>query len=104
MIALYERAVGYYSTLVNINAYHQPGVEAGKKAAEEIIDLQVKIAVFLKKNRNNAYTIEQIADALGEPKKREEIYHIGLHLSSNPSSEIEINRDDSIDSLTISAR
>ena len=104
LIALYERAVGYYSTLVNINAYHQPGVEAGKKAAEEIIDLQVKIAVFLKKNRNNAYTIEQIADALGEPKKREEIYHIGLHLSSNPSSEIEINKDDSIDSLTISAR
>ncbi len=33
MIALYERAVGFYATLVNINAYHQPGVEAGKKAA-----------------------------------------------------------------------
>lgn len=25
MIALYERAVGIYASLVNINAYHQPG-------------------------------------------------------------------------------
>ena len=33
LIALYERAVGLYASLVGINAYHQPGVEAGKKAA-----------------------------------------------------------------------
>lgn len=25
LIALYERAVGLYASLVNINAYHQPG-------------------------------------------------------------------------------
>ena len=31
LIALYERAVGFYASLVNINAYHQPGVEAGKR-------------------------------------------------------------------------
>ena len=31
LIALYERAVSIYASLVNINAYHQPGVEAGKK-------------------------------------------------------------------------
>ena len=35
LIALYERAVGLYAELVNVNAYHQPGVEAGKKAATE---------------------------------------------------------------------
>ncbi len=40
LIALYERAVGFYASLVNINAYHQPGVEAGKKAAASILDLQ----------------------------------------------------------------
>jgi glucose-6-phosphate isomerase len=33
LIALFERSVGFYATLVGINAYHQPGVEAGKKAA-----------------------------------------------------------------------
>ena len=31
LIALFERAVGLYAELVNVNAYHQPGVEAGKK-------------------------------------------------------------------------
>ena len=29
MIALYERAVGLYASLVNINAYHQPGIIHG---------------------------------------------------------------------------
>ncbi len=31
LIALYERVVGFYASLIGINAYHQPGVEAGKK-------------------------------------------------------------------------
>lgn len=31
LIALYDRAVGFYASLVGINAYHQPGVEAGKR-------------------------------------------------------------------------
>src|SRR6266508_1576604 len=37
LIALYERAVGFYASLVNINAYDQPGVEAGKKAATKLL-------------------------------------------------------------------
>ncbi|MDZ4287547.1 MAG: glucose-6-phosphate isomerase [Prosthecobacter sp.] len=37
LIALFERAVGFYASLVNINAYHQPGVEAGKKAAGDFL-------------------------------------------------------------------
>jgi glucose-6-phosphate isomerase len=43
LIALFERAVGLYATLVDINAYHQPGVEAGKKAAGEILALSERI-------------------------------------------------------------
>ena len=42
LIALFERAVGLYAGLVGINAYHQPGVEAGKKAAASILALQGK--------------------------------------------------------------
>ncbi|MEO7300216.1 MAG: hypothetical protein ABI042_16755 [Verrucomicrobiota bacterium] len=34
LIALFERAVGFYASLINVNDYHQPGVEDGKKAAE----------------------------------------------------------------------
>ena len=48
LIALYERAVGFYASLVNINAYHQPGVEAGKKAAASILDLQKRVIQVLK--------------------------------------------------------
>ena len=40
LIALFERAVGLYGELININAYHQPGVEAGKRAAREAMQLQ----------------------------------------------------------------
>ncbi len=43
LIALYERAVGLYASLVNINAYHQPGVEAGKKAAVQVLELSTAI-------------------------------------------------------------
>ena len=43
LIALYERAVGFYGSLVNVNAYHQPGVEAGKKAATRILQLQPEV-------------------------------------------------------------
>ena len=45
LIALFERAVGLYAFLVGINAYHQPGVEAGKVAAGAVIDLQLAFAV-----------------------------------------------------------
>jgi glucose-6-phosphate isomerase len=36
-VALFERAVGLYAELININAYHQPGVEAGKRAARSAL-------------------------------------------------------------------
>lgn len=40
LIALFERTVGLYAHKVNINAYDQPGVEAGKKAAQKMLDLR----------------------------------------------------------------
>jgi hypothetical protein len=42
LIALYERAVGFYASFVNVNAYHQPSVETGKKAAGLVIQLQME--------------------------------------------------------------
>jgi glucose-6-phosphate isomerase len=44
LIALYERAVGLYGELVDVNAYHQPGVEAGKTAARSVVALADKVA------------------------------------------------------------
>jgi len=43
LIAVFERAVGLYASLINVNAYHQPGVEAGKKAATAVLALQQKV-------------------------------------------------------------
>jgi glucose-6-phosphate isomerase len=64
LIALYERAVGFYANLVNINAYHQPGVEAGKKAAQTVIELQGQILEHLTAHTGGAFTAEEIASSL----------------------------------------
>jgi glucose-6-phosphate isomerase len=47
LIGLFERAVGLYGELINVNAYHQPGVEAGKKAAAGILSLQARVEGLL---------------------------------------------------------
>ncbi len=81
LIALYERAVGFYGSLANINAYHQPGVEAGKKAAERVLSLQQKTMEFLSANKGTPQTAEQIALAIeADP---EDAFHICRHLAAN---------------------
>ncbi|MEZ4299164.1 MAG: glucose-6-phosphate isomerase, partial [Polyangiaceae bacterium] len=65
LIALYERAVGFYASLVNINAYHQPGVEAGKKAAQAILDLQAQVLMTLRSARGREMSVLDIATAAG---------------------------------------
>jgi len=47
VVALYERAVGLYALRVGINAYHQPGVEAGKKAAGAILSASARLLAAL---------------------------------------------------------
>ena len=64
LIALFERAVGFYASLININAYHQPGVEAGKKAASAIIDLQVKLLNYLS-GVPGPCSISEVAEKIG---------------------------------------
>lgn len=82
LIALFDRAVGFYASLVNINAYHQPGVEAGKKAAASILDLKRKITELLA-NSNSEMTPEEIASSLEENGKEELIYKLLKHIKAN---------------------
>ena len=70
LIALFERTVGLYATLVNINAYHQPGVEAGKKAAGAVIELLRKVREFIAENREERDP-EKVAAAIGCPDDAE---------------------------------
>ncbi|MEA5569336.1 glucose-6-phosphate isomerase [Anabaena sp. UHCC 0399] len=82
LVALYERAVGLYASLVNVNAYHQPGVEAGKKAAAAILDLQAKV-VGLLQTEKTPLSLEQIAEKAGVADDVEAIYKILRHLEAN---------------------
>jgi glucose-6-phosphate isomerase len=83
LIALYERAVGFYASLININAYHQPGVEAGKKAAGLVIELQIKTLAFLEKEKGKPFTAEEIASAIGAPEEAEIVFKLFEHAAAN---------------------
>lgn len=79
LIALYERAVGFYGSLVNVNAYHQPGVEAGKKAATDVLRLQAQVRGAIAPAPGT--TAEQLADSLGADP--EAVFHALRHLAAN---------------------
>jgi hypothetical protein len=80
LIALFERAVGFYASLVGVNAYHQPGVEAGKKAAGLFLDRLSAVRAALSSSTAGA-TAEEIAGGLSiDP---EDAFHILNHLSAN---------------------
>lgn len=85
MIALYERAVTIYASLVNINAYHQPGVEAGKKAAASVLDLQKKVVSAITASEM-ALTLDTLATKVDAVDQIETIYKIVRHLAANGRS------------------
>ncbi len=80
LIALFERAVGFYSELIDINAYNQPGVEAGKKAAAEILTLKNKIISSL--SDGNFSSLKELQDDI-ENSSIESIFWISRHLTNN---------------------
>ena len=102
-MALFERAVGYYSSLINVNAYHQPGVEAGKKAASGIIRLQPVIVTFLNKNSELRHSVQEITDGIEATSSQEEVFQICLHLSANPHRGIEKTGSGSLEAIRFQA-
>lgn len=83
LIALFERAVGFYASLINVNAYHQPGVEAGKKAAAAVIALQDKILGYLAEHKGRAFTADQLAEKIGAAEEAETVFKILRHAAAN---------------------
>lgn len=103
LIALYERTVTLYASLININAYHQPGVEAGKKAAAVILDLQKQVVKVLQE-ANAPISLTDLASKAGAADQIEAIYKIVRHLDANQRS-VRLTGDlGRPDSLMISAR
>ncbi len=87
LIALFERAVGLYASLVHINAYHQPGVEAGKKAAAAVLALQRAVWSALKASAT-PQTAEELALAISAPHEVETVFQLLEHLAANPDRRV----------------
>lgn len=88
LIALFERAVGLYASLINVNAYHQPGVEAGKKAANEVLQLQSAVLAFLREH-SGSYSVEQLARSMDREDATPAIFSILRHLQANGRVKVE---------------
>lgn len=59
LVALFERAVGLYAGLLGINAYHQPGVEAGKRAAQDVLALAERVRAAVD---DEAVTVDELSE------------------------------------------
>ncbi len=96
LIGLFERAVSFYASMVNINAYHQPGVEAGKKAAGEFLELLNQVRGRLTAEPKTA---EQIAtEASADP---EEVYHCLNHIAANGDATVAIGKTPADDTFML---
>ena len=72
--------MGFYASLVNVNAYHQPGVEAGKKAAGAFLkSLSAVKAALAQSGRSVA--ADEVAAASGVDA--EEAWFCLTHLAAN---------------------
>ena len=80
LIALFERAVGFYASLINVNAYHQPGVEAGKKAAGD--SQNPKSGHQPPRGLSGGANVAQIAKAIGHDDEVESVFKICEHLAA----------------------
>jgi glucose-6-phosphate isomerase len=82
LIALFERTVGLYAEMIDVNAYHQPGVEAGKKAAGEVLALQGALLAALRAGGGRPRTAAELAAAAGS-EDVETAWHVLEHLAAN---------------------
>jgi glucose-6-phosphate isomerase len=73
LVALFERAVGFYGEFVDVNAYDQPGVEAGKRAADRSLELLEAIKKLLGEEgkKPNGKDAEMVAAALDRKNETE---------------------------------
>ena len=89
LIALFERAVGLYASLVGINAYHQPGVEAGKKAAASVLEVRKAVRDYLLGKKGEAMRAGQVAREIGRSDKEGWVFKILENLAVNQPESFE---------------
>ena len=85
IIALYERSVAFYAELIGINAFHQPGVEAYKKASKQIIEMLMEVGARLAELSGASGTAEELAEKAGFADKTDDFEGILAKFAANPS-------------------
>lgn len=78
LVALFERAVAIYAELIDTNAFHQPGVEAGKQAAAEVLALQARLLEAVTTDPKDVLTLAAEVGA-----EATDCWSILLHLAVN---------------------
>ena len=73
IIALYERAVAMYAEFININAFHQPGVQAYKLAAKDVLALREKLFSVIEGKSGFSGSAGDFAELAALPEKSVEI-------------------------------
>jgi glucose-6-phosphate isomerase len=81
LLALYERAVGLYAELIDVNGYDQPGVD--KDAAGEVVALQ-RTAVAHLQAVSGPRSVDEIAAAIARPGEEETLYKLLGRLAVDP--------------------
>lgn len=92
-LALFERAVGIYASLLNLNAYHQPGVEAGKKAAGDALRVLSAARNHLASKPLEWLTAPEIASQIGLEGAGETVFKLCLRLARNGRMECNPHQD-----------
>ena len=91
IIALYERAVAVYAEYININAFHQPGVQAYKLAANGELELKSKLDEALKSMAGFKGDAEAFAQAAGVPEQAAAVEGWLRRMAANGGIQAEFN-------------
>lgn len=96
LTALFERTAGFYASVVNINAFHQPAVEWGKKATDKVIGIQTKILNYISNNTNKLFTAPEIVKAFDVEYDVEIVVKVIQHLTSIVHHQVSKSSDQSL--------
>ncbi len=88
LIAPFYSVVGFNASLININAYHQPGVEAASQTANIAVGIQRQVSEFLSKRDQRPCGATEIAREIEADDTVEDDPKICEHLSPNPNCKV----------------
>ncbi len=93
LIALFERTVGIYAELIDVNAYNQPSVV--KDAARPVVALQREVVAFVAQI-DEPQTADAIAAGIGRSEEAETVFKLLNRLASDPDRGVALTPNGSL--------